>query len=38
MRKTSWVLIRRVFLGLLFVGVILYSLSLLQNCGVMGNY
>ena len=26
MRKTKWVLIRRVFLGLLFVGVILYSL------------
>ncbi len=26
MRKTNWVLIRRVFLGLLFVGVILYSL------------
>ena len=26
MRKTRWVLIRRVFLGLLFIGVILYSL------------
>ncbi len=26
MRKTNWVVIRRVFLGLLFVGVILYSL------------
>ena len=26
MRKTNWILIRRVFLGLLFVGVILYSL------------